>query len=153
MKEPVRPLYGLRVAVLGVALVSGGGALLLWMLASVIGPFDFGTMMNAEFAVPHVAVQAGSGGENVEARVERLGPRRLLVRVTNSGEEAVEDAVLEVDLAGSGSLGAVRGTRLLATAPIWRLRDGGEIVEISVPVLERSESAAWFLDLEGREGG
>ncbi len=89
--------------------------------------------------------------EVVAARVEQVGPDRLLVKLTSRAPRP-QGAILRLH-----GIPAARAARLSATELLQELpaserdRDSGAL-EIAFPELPRAESQAFYVDLEARNG-
>lgn len=89
----------------------------------------------------------------VTAAYDRVGPNRLLLRVTNPGEADATGAVVRVYLNVPVTDAQVGGTTVLQAIPNLILRPGAEHIDLLIPDLAAGRSTAYTLDFTPRSGG
>jgi hypothetical protein len=81
-------------------------------------------------------------------RFERVGPRRILIRVTNEGGREVENLTLRAYVNVPLSAISISGTIVFQTLPRLEFQEGASHVDLILPPLGARESAAYNLDFE-----
>ena len=138
-------VYGWQVAAGGAALLAGALVLLIWMLSQTVGPFGLLAEPAGEIAA-RVEV-LGDGTEGVRARVERVGPRRLLVTISNPEPRAAGEFSVRVHLSAPASRVEGRGTALWQDPP--RIERGADPARVDLVVgeLGARTTVSYTLDL------
>jgi hypothetical protein len=85
---------------------------------------------------------------SLEATLRSVGPKRLLVSVTNRAGRPVRGVVLRVHLNERLVRAAVEPTALLQERPGMRFRPGEEALELVLPEVAARRSAAFNVDYE-----
>ncbi|HSJ97499.1 MAG TPA: hypothetical protein VLC53_10525 [Myxococcota bacterium] len=85
---------------------------------------------------------------SLQATLQSVGPKRLLVAVSNRSPEPVRGAVVRVHMNQPTVRAEVATTALLQRRPELRLRSGEERLDLRVPELGARRSTAFTIDYE-----
>jgi hypothetical protein len=85
---------------------------------------------------------------SLHATLRRVGPRRLVVAVTNHASEPADGVALRVYLNEPARSATVEPTALLQDRPGLRLRAGAEFLDLVLPTLAGRRSTAFTVDYE-----
>jgi hypothetical protein len=86
------------------------------------------------------------GGDQLVAKLSRVGPQRLLIDVSNLGSDPVRSARLRVHVYQRLRDASVSANQLLQQAPSRQLRPGAEFVDLALPDLPAGASRSYSLD-------
>jgi hypothetical protein len=85
---------------------------------------------------------------SIEARVQRAGPRRLFVAVTNHARQPAAGVVLRLHLNERTLRAGVEATAVGQRVPALRFRSGRESLDLALPELAARRSASYAIDYE-----
>lgn len=87
--------------------------------------------------------------DRLVAVVERTGPQRWLLKVSNLGDQPLSDAVVRVHLNRPVHDASIEGTAVLQESPRLRAVPGSEQIDVLLPEVPAGESRAYSVDVDG----
>lgn len=90
---------------------------------------------------------------SIDTSVRRVGPRRLLVEVTNGARTDAEGFVLRVHLNERPGRATVEATKLLQKPPRLLVAADAEAIDLALPRLAARTSFAYSVDYEPAPAG